>query len=198
MTALLLAIGILSASAAQTESSAPLVDTISFDLGSRALGFHPTWSGPVGTVRLSRRLGGGAVGSRHVELAAGGYHQADFASEAMVDGGWSQRWMARWGGGLELGTTLTGQSSRVPGVVYVPDASGEFSAARAPHHFSAALGVHAGAGWQFRQNDRPIAVWTRYSQRAAFPFMPGNDVPVMGLTQLTAGVSVALRDGGPQ
>jgi len=193
-----LAIGLSTGQAVLASDGSPsrIVDTLSVEAGARALGFAPAVSGPVVSVGAGHTLGEGRWGARHLTASLGGYRQPGFASGGLVDVAWKQRWTARWGGGAELGAAVGAQSHRVPGVVYAPGEDGTLEATRAPVHAGATLGLRAGLGWGPQGTQRPTRVWLRYAQDVVVPFMPHNDVPVMGTTHLTAGITTAMGKAG--
>lgn len=171
------------------------VDTLTLDVGNRALGFSPDLSGPVASIGVGRTLGQGPHSTRSLECTAGLYRQPDFASGALAEVGWTQTWEARWGGAAELGASVGAQSSKIPGTSYAADQDGALQAGRAPIQAAATLGAHIGLGWGPPDAQRPTRLWLRYDQLAAVPFMPDNGVPVMGLTHLSAGITTTLRPG---
>lgn len=193
---MLLPLLLLSLSASPTDRPSfaarqpwPIVATA----GGRAMGFDPLPASPHGALGTELHL----VARRSFALAlaadAGFFSQPSFARGGSLDATLLPRYTAPFGLTADLGLVVGGQVSRTPGPTYRVTPGEGLQPARAPALPAARFGLAASLGYDFGATTRiPLRVFIRYRQLLQTPFMPGNDVPMMGIADLGGGVAFAL------
>jgi len=166
---------------------------VTLSAGIRALGFAPVPASPQGAVGTELQLVRRRIFSLELGLELGAYAQRQFARGITLDTALMPRWTAPFGLYGDLGLIVGGQASRVPGVVYRAEAGERLEASKAPITLAARLGLGVHLGYDFgRTTQAPVRLFLRYRQFAQAPFMPGNDLPAMGVAEFGAGIAVSL------
>ena len=173
----------------KARQSWPLVVTA----GARALGFAPLPASPRGGIGTELVFLRGRYFSLQLGAELGAFAQPAFARGLVLDATLLPRVTAPFGLYGDLGLSVGGQGSRVPGVVYRAENGERLQAARAPVSLAARIGLAAAVGYDFGATTRvPVRVFVRYRQLLQTPFMLGNDLPVMGVAELSGGVTFSF------
>lgn len=161
--------------------------------GARALGFAPLPASPRGSLATELLFVRRRVFSLHLAPELGAFSQSAFARGVALDVTLLPRVTAPFGLYGDLGLAVGGQASRVPGVVYRTEDGGRLRASRAPVTLAARIGLAASLGYDFGRTTRvPLRLFVRYRQLLQTPFMLGNDLPAMGIAELSGGVAFAF------
>jgi len=165
------------------------------EVGVQALGFQPLPANPNFSIGAETLVVTRPIYGLHVGGSAGGFWQVHFLRGAHLEASLSNRWTAPFGLYGAIDFSLGAQLGVVPGTNYRAEKSGPPTAARSNVHAGARLGLGAELGVDLSRITRvPLRVFMHYRQLAITPFMPGNDLPAMGLSVWTGGV--AYRFGG--
>lgn len=161
--------------------------------GARALGFAPLPASPRGALGTELLFVQRRIFSLHLGAELGAFAQPAFARGLALDATLLPRLTAPFGLYGDLGLSLGGQASRVPGVVYRAKDGERLRASKAPVTVAARVGLAASLGYDFGATTRvPVRLFVRYRQLLQTPFMPGNDLPAMGVAELSGGLAFSF------
>lgn len=172
--------------------SVPQPWPITVDGGVSAVGFHPIAPSPMGSLGTEIRLHTRKIYALNLGVAAGAFTRPTFQRGLFLDASLNQRWTAPFGLYGDLDVIVGSVGSRFPGIVYRLE-DGELQPQRASVRLAARLGLGVAIGYDLsRVTRQPIRIFVRYRQYATAPFMPGNDVPAMGIASFTAGFAMEI------
>jgi len=155
-------------------------------LGTQSLGFAPDALHPTGRLGIERRLVERGIYHLRASAEVGGFQHARFAKGILVDTSLQNHLQTQLGLYGSLDVIIGGQLFAQNQTVYQLSESGGLAATSPPWTPSARIGLGTTAGYDFGS----VRLFAQYRQYMWTPFMPGNDVPLMGFTTLSAGIAV--------
>lgn len=162
--------------------------------GIQALGFTPTPANPQMAVGVELGLVTKGIYQLRVGSELGGFYQDKFSSGATLDVPFINRFTAPFGAYADLDAVLGGGISWINIPTYRRGDDGQYERSAPPLHPQARVGLGAALGFDLsRVSASPVRIFMSYRQLVLTPFMPKNDVPLMGLAALSLGASVEMN-----
>lgn len=189
-----LSISVLATHAAAETTVAPRPWSVHARVGVQALGFTPTPANPQAAVGAELGLVTKGIYQFRFASELGGFYQDKFSSGATFDTPLVNRFTTPWGVYADLDALLGGGVSWINIPTYRRGDDGQYERSAPPLHPHVRLGLGAALGFDLsRVSSSPVRIFMSYRQLVLTPFMPKNDVPLMGLAALSLGVSVEMN-----
>lgn len=173
---------------------APRPWSLGVSAGIQALGFDPTPANPQASVGAQVGLVSRGIYQFRIGSELGFFYQDQFSNGVTLDLPLVNRFTTPWGVYADLDAVVGAGVSWVNTPTYGRAEGGQYERSAPPAHPHARLGLGAALGFDLRQvNGPPLRIFLSYRQLVLTPFMPKNDVPLMGLAALSLGVAVEMN-----